>query len=989
MDKDISPRYSLPEEESAESGNLRIDLASPRCAEVDVLFDQALDLPPEKRPAFLEAACKGDVMLRRTVETLLFHAEEGEGRTGFPEGFLEERPLGLDGLLQQVAEGLEKELEDPLTDQRIGPYQIIDEVGRGGMGVVYRAERAEGPFSQEVAIKLLPRGRDTAALLRRFEQEQRVLALLNHPHVARLLDGGLAEGGRPYFVMEYVDGEPLDAYCDRHRLSIGKRLRLFLAVCEAVQFAHQNLIVHRDLKPSNILVASPTEEGGRPEVKLLDFGIAKLLRGEGESSAHEALTRTGERLLTPEYAAPEQIRGEAVTTATDAYSLGVLLYELLTGQRPCSTTGRSRYEVEQAVCKTEPTRPSTAVTRPSGEAGAAPAPSPEAVGRARRLRVDQLQRALRGDLDAICLKALRKEPGARYASAEALAEDVRRYLSGQPVQARRGSVGYRAGKYVQRHRWGVAVAALFVLLLAGYALTVTMHAKQIREALARERAEKTKSEQVTAYVTDLFGLADPHGSSGEVVSMGNLLERGAELAERRLEGQPEVQAELMNVRGQIYRKSGLFEKSHSFLEAALELRRSVFEDPHPALATSLNELALTLSHTGDYEAARSLLNEALAMWRTLPGDRMEEAKTLSNLARVLKFEGKYEQAEAYYREALAMQRQEARGDHDDVALTLNNFAVLLENQGRYVAAESLYVEALTMQQRMSGENHVLVGLRLSNLGAIKMRLEQYDVADSLYRRALTIQQDVLGPDHHYVAATLKNMGSLLRLRGDLDEAEPYLRKALAIQRRVYGNVNFRVAVSYYDLGVLLHVRGDYAAADSAYSRVLEIDSRLYPDDHIEIGKDLTKLAELAYDQGDIAEADRRYRRAIAGLRKAAPTSTSMASALLGYSLLMIKQARLSEAESLLREALAIRQASFPEGHSERAEARGVLGVCLAQLGRYKEAETHLQEAYAALQMRNQGDRYREVVLEGLVDLYKAWGKPDRAASYRAILAGGK
>ena len=482
MDKDISPRHSLREEKPPGGEHLRINLASPRCAEADVLFDQALDLPPEERSAFLNAACDGDAVLRQTVETLLFHAEADEVRAGFPEGFLEKKPLGLDGLLRQVAEGLEEELEDPLKGQRIGPYRITDEVGRGGMGVVYRAERIEGPFSQQVAIKVLPRGRDTAALLRRFEQEQRVLALLDHPHIARLLDGGLTEGGRPYFVMEYVDGEPLDAYCDRHRLSIGKRLRLFLAVCEAVQYAHQNLVVHRDLKPSNILVAAPTEEGGQPalasrglQVKLLDFGIAKLLSGEGASGPGEILTRTGERLLTPEYAAPEQIRGEAVTTATDVYGLGVLLYELLTGQRPCHTTGRSRYEVEQAVCKTEPTRPSVAVTRPVVETGAAThgEPSPEAVGRARRLRVDQLQRTLRGDLDAICLKALRKEPEARYASVEALADDLRRYATGLPVQARRGSVGYRARKFVRRHRWGVAAAAVFVLLLAGYALTIT------------------------------------------------------------------------------------------------------------------------------------------------------------------------------------------------------------------------------------------------------------------------------------------------------------------------------------------------------------------------------------------------------------------------------------------------------------------------------------------------------------------------------------
>ncbi|HMB91641.1 MAG TPA: serine/threonine-protein kinase, partial [Rhodothermales bacterium] len=423
-----------------------------RWQQVKDLFLDVLDQPQNQRVTYLRAACDGDDDLRQHVEALL------DGQQA-PPTILE----------QSAAEALVL-TEDPLFDTHLGPYRLIRLLGRGGMGSVYLAERDDGQFEQTVAIKVVRRGLDTEDILSRFRYERQILAALDHPHIAALYDGGMTHDSRPYFVMEYVDGEPITAYCDRKRLSTNQRLALFRTVCRAVQHAHQNLIIHRDLKPSNILV---TEEG---TVKLLDFGIAKLL---GEETDHTVPhTRTGLRLMTPEYAAPEQVLCKAITTATDSYQLGVLLYELLTGLRPYQITQRVQQEIERVILEEEPTRPSTAL---------ALADTAAIASQARSTTQDRLRRRLTGDLDTIVLKALAKEPERRYNTVEQLAEDVRRHMAGLPVLAQPNAISYRMRKFIQRHRLGVAAATL-VSLAVLLGMTGTLWQAQVAAA-ERDRAQ--------------------------------------------------------------------------------------------------------------------------------------------------------------------------------------------------------------------------------------------------------------------------------------------------------------------------------------------------------------------------------------------------------------------------------------------------------------------------------------------------------------------
>ena len=440
--------------------------------EVGTLFDEALELAPEQRSAFLDAVRARNPELHAELASLL------EAHEDAPDFF----GRLSDKFVSPFFSPFEKE---PLMPVQVGPYHVVRELGRGGMSVVYLAERDDGQFEQQVALKLVRSDVDEGVGRQRFLSERQILASLNHPHVARLFDGVVMADGRPYLVMEYVEGELIDRYCDARCLSLVARLRLFQDVVEAVQYAHRNLVVHRDLKPSNILV---TEAG---QVKLLDFGIAKLL-GAGEEAPAASVMPTGSRWMTPEYAAPEQIKGQRVTTATDVYQLGVILYRLLTGHRPYRLEHTSTYEIERAVCEKEPTRPSTIVGQVEevqrGEATVRI--TPEAVSQMRGMELRALQRKLSSDLDAILLKMLRKEPEQRYATAEALSEDIRRYLDGRPVKARRGSWGYRLRKYVQRNAWGVAAVAVIVALVIGYATTFLVQARQVVEERDRGTVQR-------------------------------------------------------------------------------------------------------------------------------------------------------------------------------------------------------------------------------------------------------------------------------------------------------------------------------------------------------------------------------------------------------------------------------------------------------------------------------------------------------------------
>lgn len=606
-----------------------------RWRQLKALFDEALARPPGQRAAFLEQTCDDEELRREALSLLAFYDDDPD--------FLE-RPVHADAL-RLVAE----ETPSDQAGARIGPYQLVRELGRGGMGIVYLAERADGRFQQQVAVKLVRQSGLRDDLLGRLRHERQILASLQHPNIARLLDGGATDEGQPYLVMEYVEGAPIDQYGDHHRLSTSGRLRLFQTVCAAVHYAHQNLIVHRDLKPSNILVA----ENG--QVKLLDFGIAKLL----DENATEAvpMTRTGMRVMTPEYASPEQVRGEPITTASDVYALGVILYELLTGHRPYEVRNLTPTQIERVICEQEPPKPSTAILRTvevEKDPGALPQRTPEGVSRARNTQPERLRRRLQGDLDNIVMKALRKEPARRYSSVEQFSEDLRRHLAQLPVVARPNTLGYRISKFVRRHMVGVAATVgatlLIVMTLLGGIIATT---RQARVAAAeRDRAEQRFNDVRTLANTLLFDLHDairdlPGATPARQMLVSNALIY-LDTLNRVTSDDPSLRLEL----AEAYQRVGEVQGDPHFpnlgdmagatesYRKALALREDLWkrdttdEAAQHTLANSYGRLAVVLSWGGDNDQAITLSERALALLAPLSHKKPDDAGIQHDAGRI-------------------------------------------------------------------------------------------------------------------------------------------------------------------------------------------------------------------------------------------------------------------------------------------------------------------------------------------------------------------
>jgi serine/threonine-protein kinase len=764
-----------------------------RWQQVKALFEAAQKRDPATRDAFLEARCTGDPDLLDQVRSLL-QAHDVEGPVDRAMNRMNASP-------RRTSEALE--------GRRIGPYELVDELGRGGMGRVFLAERADGQFDQEVALKLLGVAFPSPDATDRFLAERQILATLSHPHIARLLDGGVTEAGQPYFVMERIEGQCIDTYCDAHQLSVPERLRLVLDVCDAVQYAHQKLVVHRDLKPSNILV---TEEG---QVKLLDFGIAKLLDPEAMRDLAGPVTRTGRRPMTPDYASPEQVRSTEVTTASDVYQLGIVLYELLTGRRPYSVEDRPPSEIERIIGEEEPDLPSTAVTGSGGisDGGSSPA---------------ELRETLRGDLDTIVMKALRKEPDRRYDSADQLADDLHRFLDDRPVWAHPDRWTYRAGKFARRHRGGVAAAAVIVLLLIGYGVTITWHSQRTQAALDRAQREAQQSEQVTDFLVGLFERADPYQAAGPAARLGDtlttreLLNQGAARARQELSDQPEVQATMMHTLGRIHRKLGYHDEAASLLDDALAVQREHLPSTHPDRAKSLHE--------------RALLH---------------------------RYEGQMRRAARLYRESLSIQRRHWGEPHPAIADNIRELGIIAAREGRYARADSLFREALAMRKSLHGPDHPDVATELHVLGLLYVLKEELAEAERLLRRSLTIRRRHVDADHPLVAETLGRLGQVLVMQGALDEAESLLREARAIRKELLPKVHPSRAAGLNNLGRLLQKRGDYAAADSLHRNAQAIYQQLYGTENMDAASAIYERAETHRAMDDYATAKRLYEQAAA------------------------------------------------------------------------------------------------------------------------------
>ena len=878
-----------------------------RWRQIEAIFQSAADLPAANRPSFLDTACCGDEELRREVESLLAHSGETHGLLAAP----------LQAMARKVA-GAEV-IEDPHLGRRIGLYRVLKTLGEGGMGSVYLAVRADEQYTREVAIKLLRSGfGSTPAMLARFRTERQILANLDHPNIARLLDGGVTEHDLPYLVMEHVDGVPIDQYCRDARLPLESRLRMFLQVCSAVEYAHRNLVVHRDIKPANIL----TSPNGEP--KLLDFGIAKLLDPELESAPQ---TRTAERLMTPEYASPEQIRGEPITTATDVYGLGVLLYELLAGVRPFRAEGgaslkQDPFQLVRSICEDEPPPPSITATRNRSLSSADP-------------------RKLKGDLDKIVLMAMRKEPARRYASVRHLAADVEAYLGGYPIQARTDAWGYRSGKFLRRHKAGAATAALAILVLVGGSIAMAVLA-------GRATREQNIAQREAQFLATMFQAATPEVARGRTITARDLLDQGAQRLDRELAGQPEVRAAMLDNIGLAYRNLGLADQALPIARNAFDLNVQTHGAQSEESASSLFLLASLYRDQGKYAQAEPLFRQLTSIRGKIPGPKNANlAQSLAALGEVLYLQNKDAEAEPVLRESI---KAYAAAGPNFGAEARDYLALLLERKGRFPEAAALLREAVTIAVRADGADSPLYANELSNLASDLIDFGDYPEAEAKLREALAIRRKILGNDHPDLAYPLNNVAFVLVEQGEPAQAEPFAREQVALRLKTFGPVHPLMATAYNGLGRVLQSKGDYAGAEREFDRALEVVDRTVGIGSYVGAQILLSHSILEFDRSRYADSEREARQSLAALRKLGGEDTPyVANALVQLAEDRVFQGDVNSAIPMLREAVDTRRRHYPAAHPSVINAEVRFAEALTAHGDLPESEKILRGALADVQ----------------------------------------
>ncbi|WP_242108353.1 serine/threonine-protein kinase [Luteimonas aquatica] len=953
-----------------------------RWRRICAVLDAVLDAPEAERARMLDAQCAGDPDLRAEVEALLAAEAVTDRRIDSPVADWAGGALG---------EGETAQAHVP--SETVGRYRLVRELGRGGMGAVWLAERFEEGFEQQVALKLLKRGLDTDAILERFLEERRILARLRHPNIALFLDGGVSGHGQPWFAMEWVDGEPITRWCDARTLAVRERVALFLDVIAAVQYAHQQLVVHRDLKPGNVMV------GGGGQVKLLDFGIAKMLEATEGSAEAATLTRLGWRMLTPEYAAPEQLRGEPVSTATDVYALGVLLCELLVGQRP-SVAGAAA-----------PQRPSAQLS--------------EAAAALRGGGRERLRRMLRGDLDTIVLKALQPEPARRYGSAQALGEDLRRWLDGQPVQARPDSAWYRTHRFVSRHRWGTAAAVVVALSLATGALVAAWQAREAqRQALAAKqqaleaKRQTQRAELAKDFLIKIISQSDPYAwRDDKEPTVTAVLEAGTRLADEDLRQSPQLHAEMLVALGNIYEARGQLDRAEGLMRRSLQERRKLFGENHEAYADSLFQLSSVLYAKGDWKAAQQAASRAAAIFERTLGSHPRTAEAYEGMANALGLGNDPDEAIRLRRRALEILRR-AKGENGTQAARVEQTLGLdLIDRGRHAEGEAMLKHAVDARRRLSGPRSLgyanalgsyatglanmgeiersiapdrealaiyrkfrdagQLEIAIGNLGQTYQRVGRFgeaeralrealdiamkgpkagtrwegrrllglanllvasgrhDEAEPLMRQALAIMERDAGPEHEWTAEVLNKFAGLRLDQGRTEEAAVLAKRADTMLRRQYGPDDFRTALNQGLLARLQYLDGDPEAGLASSERALRSVARARGTGWASTSSAASGLAKLQLQVGQARQAEAAFGEiARASDAKELRPEAVEAGMLRGAALMLL--GRLKECEPVLREALSRRQALYGDGNPWTGEARLYLGVCLSRQGRVDE-----------------------------------------------------
>ena len=964
---------------------------SKRWQEICSILDHVASLQSDAQAAYLDEVCADDVELHAEIDSYL-NVEDA-----FPEALLNAVDQDFPLLYEAFNDHLSRlEEEDVIKKQPIPRFRLLEEIGRGGMGRVYLAERAGEQFVQRAAVKLIYRERVSDLVLQRFQLERQILANFQHPNIARFLDGDITEDGDPYYVMEYVEGEPITSYCNTRALPLKKRLEIFLKLCEAVQYSHQNLIIHRDLKPSNVLVS---ETG---EVKLLDFGIAKPLAEEeshrGITTPFASMTEPGTQPRTLRYASPEQVKGDTVTTATDVYGLGVLLYELLTDGWPYPRHGtEKRREIEQIIIDKRPIKPSVIVNKSPG--------------------TDQkrLSHQLKGDLDAIVLKAIRKESEQRYRSAGAFMDDIKRYLEGHPIKARKGTLGYLAQKFINRHKVGVAAAALVFLAIALGVAGIAWQSQVAAQERDVARTEANKATQVSIFLVDLFDFSDPFSFApvqGDTMRVGEVLERGVEKARATLEDQPLVLTQMLDAIGRAFTNLGRYEEAESLLRESLAIRREHLGTDHLDVVESLNTLGAFLYEIGEYDEADSVLRETLVLRKHFLGEEhVKVAQTMNILAGVLELKGAayHDDADSLYRVSLSIRRRLLGNNHVDVAESIGNYGNFLREIGQLEEAEPLLRETLTLLLELTREDNLNTAGVRNNL-ALLLRQKALGLSDQeavpvlreaerLMRDVLAVSRKQLGEESYIIPLAMNSLAAIRQEQGFLqsdqaacDEAGDLYRQALdvLVTHKLGGHpiavvVRSNLANLLGETCLSSHTPQSYDEAASLLRETLALAPNIWDAQHARIAAFRFNLAGILKRKGAYEEAKNFYNEALVVLESQEHPITNDVQ--MGLGALLLDQGDLEQAEPLLRAALAFREASLDSTHWKVAEAKNILAALLMDKSETAQAEQLLLESFSMIDQQNRNYYARRVkwqTLNRLIHFYETEGEAAKATTYRQI-----
>jgi len=817
------------------------------------LFETALALKEDERSAFLKKACAGDMVLLREVTSLL--NSDSDIQEALQTSLLKNNAVSVDYI-----------------GKEIGAYRIERLLDAGGMGQVFLAARRDGVFNKQVAIKIIHAGLKSTQFIERFRQERQILAALNHPNIAALIDGGLTGDGTPYLIMEYVDGIPINRYLNTGQPDILERLDLFLQICDAVSYAHRHLVIHRDLKPGNIFV----DTEGR--VRLLDFGIAKVFDTNADSV--QTLLPENAAPYTPQYASPEQIDGGAISTQSDIYALGVILYEMLSGCLPYSVENMALWKIREIIKQEIPRLPSVAV-----RIGSLPYPP----------------KRLKGDLDKICLKLLKKEPGLRYESVTELQNDIKRHLSGLPVRAVNDNIRYRFIKFIGRHRFAVGLSFVFSITLLA---VIALYTGQLREETAKARAEMRKSAQVADFLIDLFDAAGPQSARGKDATALDLLQSGAKKIEKSLLDQPGVQAEMFGVIGDVYRRIGSYKKAADLKNKALEKAITFYGAKSEAAARQYLELAVLFEELNDVEQATTYFQKAqdLSIYvtvypETFVGDILLGKADLSYQ------QGRFKKSDSLYRAAYKRFMHENGPEAVSIASALNGMAANARRLGRYAQAEKLYLRTLNMRKKLLGPDHADVAHTLNHLARLLSAQHRNKEAEGFARQGLGIRLAIYGENHAESVASMANLAGILRANGALKESEKYYRRALPIIEGLFGKVHPYIAGISSSLGGTLYRQGKLNEAEKMFRRSIRISDRVYPSEHV-----------------------------------------SRAYPLLGLGELLLDRHKNKQALPMLKKAYELRKESFGTAHLQTADAANMLARCYIQQKNYQDAKKLLVQS---------------------------------------------